>query len=161
MSTIDDLVHDAEVEAEVLRAISHMTPYVAQEFLVELAFKIGQAHRPLSTDMPKARESAQRIVTEPMPDVEPVTFIGRKRRGLTGAIEDLLYAHGELSSTAIMDALGLNLPTQRTNTTAMLRNLQQRGILLRRLPHPEAGESGYIYWLSEDEKRRVANGGGT
>jgi hypothetical protein len=41
--SIDDLAHEAEVEAEVLRAVSGMTSARAERFLIALAFKIKGA----------------------------------------------------------------------------------------------------------------------
>ena len=38
--SIDDLAFEAEVEAEVLRAVAGMTPARAQEFLLAIVLKI-------------------------------------------------------------------------------------------------------------------------
>ena len=83
MKTIDELTHDAAAEAEILRAVSHMAPSAAQEFLLNVAPKIRRnphagpilskvlgativAHIPADTPLPPP---------EPVEAPEPITYI--------------------------------------------------------------------------------------
>ena len=52
MTTLDDLAHSLEVEAEVLRAISHMAPSVASDFLFALALKVRRVANPTTLTKP-------------------------------------------------------------------------------------------------------------
>jgi hypothetical protein len=84
--SIDDLVHELEVEAEVLRAVAHLTPRRAHELLLRIALRLRRLEVPLAgtsaepqelADPPKVVVSEVVETETPKPDEkpEPIWFV--------------------------------------------------------------------------------------
>ena len=107
--SLDELAHDAEVEAEVLRAVGYMTPARAQEFLMGLVLRIRRAQAPAacgpatSVTLPKLVASIVRLpepgeATSWPPTTSPETIV------------EYVKANGPCKSSDILDGLMLSGP---------------------------------------------------
>lgn len=129
MSGIDDLAHDAEVEAEVLRAVTHMTPARAQEFLIGLVLKIKRAATPVRkgvVTLPKVLASS----IAPEPEASTSGPVGEIRPTGTRTAEIIAHIRrvGRATSSEVSDALGLH-GGDRASACATLSSLRRRGFL--------------------------------
>ena len=84
--SIDDLAHEAELEASVLRLVSHLTAAKAERFLIALAFKIRQA-------TPETKPVDWRLVRGDPPRIE--TFPLEAREGYWPPLDDA-GKHGDI-----------------------------------------------------------------
>jgi hypothetical protein len=120
---IDDLAHAAEVEAEVLRAVAHMTPAKAQEFLIAVALKIRRA----ATPMAAPRVTLPKLLASVVPESPP----SRVRGARSIAVVRHLRASGGCTSKDLRVALGGDDPNERDLISATLGHLYRRGIVER------------------------------
>lgn len=104
--TIDDLVHDSETEAAVLRSVSHMTPERAQEFLLAVVLKIRRAQAP-RVDLVVAPRSVavEEPVSVQLPRVLASVAVRVNRRGRTGLIVEYLERVGSATAREVARAI--------------------------------------------------------
>jgi hypothetical protein len=137
--TLDDLAHLAETEAEVLRAVAHMTPSRAQVFLMELALKIRRAELPsprrgmgagrggVQVTLPVLLASTIRAVeTEPSLPLHPAPRDGTQ----SARILDFVRASGSASMRDIRDAIGGKNLHERNRAGSLTTYLKSRGKLV-------------------------------
>lgn len=70
---LDELTHELEVEAEILRALAHLSPRAACDFLLRLALKVNRECRvdsEPSSLVPPSPSSPEPIIYEPAPGPE-------------------------------------------------------------------------------------------
>jgi len=70
--SIDALAHRAELEAEVLRAVSHLPPDDACQFLIDLLAKIRRSYEPAERPQPPPKVETQPAPAE-VPPGAPLT----------------------------------------------------------------------------------------
>jgi hypothetical protein len=149
MMTLDDLAHLAETEAEVLRAVAHMTPSRAQVFLMEIALKIrrsevavpvpvtaiaGRGHKPIT--LPVLLASTLKELPRPVPfpaESTPAAHLTRPfpRDGSRSAhILNFVQTRGMATMTEIRDALGGANLGDRNRAGSLTKYLQTRGDLV-------------------------------
>lgn len=128
--SIDDLAHDAETEAEVLRAVAHMTPSRAQEFLVALVLKIRRANRP-TTGITLPRLLASVITETPAAPMSApaLTPTGQLFRGTTGQIVAFIRLRGAVTSAEAAAHCGATTAIARNGISALMSALKRRGVL--------------------------------
>lgn len=117
---IDDLVHEAEVEAEVLRAVSHMAPQAAEEFLLRVALKIRHRREP-EVEVTPAKVS-------PAKESTIVTGLYTRR---ADAVCSFLRRVGSATTGEVIDAcLGTDKSSvERNRIRSCLYAMQTRGVL--------------------------------
>jgi hypothetical protein len=146
--TIDSLAHDAEVEAEVLRAVAHMPPARAQEFLIAIVLKIRRA-APVVVVAPISTEPRLPVALVPPPPVSAPRLMAsviqpRIKAGLPRDVVRFLRGRGEATAADILDGVGKRYGTERSNAMSTLAYMVRRGILTRR-----DGVEGFLYRLTE------------
>lgn len=150
MSTLDDMAHAAEVEAEVLRAIGHLSPAAAQEFLVALALKIRRCQPAPARGVTLPKLLASTItakVEKPAPPtptedrrVDPTIGVRRSEKSRVFKLVELVKARGKIR---VVDAKRTLAETaiDRDRLSASISYCLDRGVLRR---DHENGED----WLS-------------
>lgn len=139
--TIDDLAHTAELEAEVLRAVSHLSPAAAQEFLMSIILKIRRASGPrrepvlpkllastIVEQRPKAEPVASTTTIKPLEAVEAPSYVRGTR---TKDVVNLVRTRGEMSAGDIKTALAGSNGLERGRVHSTIYHLVERGVLRR------------------------------
>lgn len=133
MKTIDELVHDAEVEADVLRAVSHMPSSAAQEFLLNVALKIRRA-----SDGPSLVTPPDSVETPPDPSISSLQIEGTPSiydRNRTAEVLAFLEANGASTTNDVKyGCQRFDDAQERNRVGATIGRLQQSG-QIRRTPY--------------------------
>jgi hypothetical protein len=134
---IDELAHEAETEAEVLRAVSHLSPRFAAEFLFRLALKVRRACQPaLSLPVP-VEAPPEEPETVPAPNaLGRVHLPGYGRRGANGdglpiRVLEFVRKQGKASVDEIKKAVGAETRDERTRVSGAIGQLAHRGLVRR------------------------------
>jgi hypothetical protein len=152
MGTIDDLAHEMETEAEVLRAVSHMTPTAARELLLRLLLKIQRScdAPPTITWVPGSSPVLEQDLTPTAEDGAGLSVPLVTRANRTQAMRLLLADRGPMTREQLYEELTgvFQLPLAETKRIAspMLSQLKAR----RQVNESDEG------WLSLATVMRVA-----
>jgi hypothetical protein len=134
IASIDDLAWRAEVEAEILRALSGMTSTQAQEFLLAVVLKIRRAHLPVGEVTVPAVSLVERpLMDRPSGILAVAELRGRivELRGRVREIVDFIRLRGSASGTEVADHFKAEGTAKRSNIFAALCYLNRKGILRR------------------------------
>lgn len=144
MDSLDDLAFEAEVEAEVLRAVSGMTPARAQEFLIGIVLKIKRAGVPQrGITLPRVLASVAKSVSplavslasldRPSGLLRVEEMRGRiaELRGHVKEIVEFVRVRGQATGTEVADHFKAVGTAKRSNVFSALGYLNRKGILRR------------------------------
>lgn len=120
--SIDELAHDAETEAEVLRAVSHMTPRRAGRFLIGLAFKIRALAPPVHAAPPVRAASAAPPEAAESRGMEPGSMNSR--------VYEAIRTRGPIGSSEIKRALEAWTSAERQRVATAIGYLKTRGLVV-------------------------------
>jgi len=135
VSSVDDLAHDAEVEAEILRAVSSMTPRRAVEFLLAVALKIRRSQEPASSPALPGPEdldsppSGGVLGTPGRVQIPGATERGMPVDGTPYRVFDFVRRRGSATSSEVKDEFGARSRRERNAVIGALTRLVDRGLL--------------------------------
>jgi Penicillinase repressor len=129
---LDDLVYELEVETEVIRAISHLTPNQASEFLFKLALKIRRTCKlqDISITVKPQSETTAVPTEEPRSDPEPPLNLIKKGKGhQSQKIIDYLREKGPIQRCRLARELGAERGVPPNTVRSLIYQLMKKGIL--------------------------------
>lgn len=135
--TIDDLAYRHEIRAEILRALSQLSPHEARELLVELAVSIQRSSQP-DVELPSRPSSPKPIIWTPKPG--PATEkVGSAELNLSESAPQAPAATSPRSPAENQDAPFAETPSERGSNQAPQLHKPRRVDVIKAVVRSEPG----------------------